>query len=246
VKFKFQISTAIEVVFHRNESPEPVVVKTNHQSFYPVNLKHKPLNPLDLTGSKPDEISRPIRANGRSISRENCSKKTNVAVSGELCRRHASLPTSPSSEDSFKDVTTSQAKRHSIPVTLPSERPYHFLTSSFFSTLLSDQEVSSQDVVIEEDVRLSTKQNGDFLLEENIRLSTKDNDDFVLEEEIRLSAENGEITLEEDIRLSTEMVYKLCEKVCINCDLTEFLSFTILIDILINLALINLFSVNDI
>ena len=129
-------------------------------SFYPVNLKHRPLNPAN--------VERPgsIRANGRSISRENCSKKV---TGNETNRRHASLPTSPSDE-TMKKMTSS--KRHSIPASLPDERPYHFLTSSFFSTLLSEADGVSVDGNSVDGDRLSME-NVEIVLEEDVRLSTE-------------------------------------------------------------------------
>ena len=155
----FQISNSLDVVFHRTGSPEPIR-PIGQPSFYPVNLKHRPLNPAN--------VERPgsIRANGRSISRENCSKKV---TGNETNRRHASLPTSPS-DDVMKNMTSS--KRHSIPVSLPDERPYHFLTASFFSTLLSEADNVSVDVDSVDDDRLSME-NVEIVLDEDVRLSTE-------------------------------------------------------------------------
>jgi hypothetical protein len=186
-----KLSTEIEVLFHRSsESPEQI------KPFYPDDLEHKPLkhvkpNELEHKPLKPANLDqlrmlsldlgpkrRSIRANGRSISREITTK--NVV---EMCRRHASLP----NVESFKEIE--KRKRHSINVvaatpTTSNERHSNFLTSSFFSTLLSDNENDTNDDDKEstDEVRLST---------EDVRLSTEIVYKLVENVEEKKAAENG-------------------------------------------------------
>ena len=182
-----KVATEIEVIFHRKESPEPV------KSFYPDGLEHKPLkpvNPDEIENHKPLKIAnlddglkklnldlgpkrRSIRANGRSISREIPTEKK----LSETCRRHGSLP----NVESFREIEN--GKRHSVNLASTNDRHLKILTSSFFSSLLSDNENDTNDED-EKDVLEST---------ENVLMST---------ENVRISKEN--------VQLSTEIVYKFC------------------------------------